>query len=153
MLLAVHVGLPLARPEGRADRRLRSIDVALGLVLLSFLVRETLAGARRQRLRRRVLVVGARACELDANKMTAGVFRHGDLASSRDATVLFSKDGKTATVHLVQYPEAISLRTNGKSDGSINLDRDGERGTDEITMVLTGALPLALQARGEDAPR
>ena len=48
-------------------------------------------------------------------------------------------------MHLVKYPEAVSLRTNGKSDGSINLDRDGVRGTDEITMVLTGALPLALR--------
>src|SRR5207253_10637998 len=80
-----------------------------------------------------------------ANKMTAGVFRHGDLASSRDATVLFRKDGKTATVHLVKYPEATSLRTNGKSDGSINMDLNGERGSDEVTMVLTGALPLALK--------
>src|SRR5438034_461632 len=41
--------------------------------------------------------------------------------------------------------EAASLRTNGKSDGSINLDRDGVRGTDEITMVLSAALPLALK--------
>ena len=54
--------------------------------------------------------------------MTAGVFRHGDVGASRDATILFSKDGKTATVHLVKYAEAISLRTNGKSDGSINLN-------------------------------
>ena len=85
--------------------------------------------------------------ELDANKMTAGVFRHGDLASSRDVAVLFNKDGKTATVHLVKYPEATSLRTNGKSDGSINMDPNTERGSDEITMVLTGALPSASTRR------
>ena len=60
-------------------------------------------------------------------------------------------DGKTATVHLVKYPEAISLRTNGKSDGSINLNAEGERGTDEITMVLTAALPLALKPETRSA--
>src|SRR5262249_41495160 len=92
-----------------------------------------------------VCVALALGLELDPTKRTAGVFRHGDLASSRDAPVLFNKDGKTATVHLVKYPEATSLRTNGKSDGSINMDRNGPRGTDEITMVLTGALPLALK--------
>ena len=81
------------------------------------------------------------------------MFRHGELATSRDATILFAKDGKTATVHLVQYADATSLRTNGKSDGSINMDRDGARGTDEITMVLTAALPLALKPETRRAPR
>jgi spermidine synthase len=79
------------------------------------------------------------------------VFRHGEVAASRDAQVLFHKDGKTATVHLVRYPDAVSLRTNGKSDGSINMDLSGERGTDEVTMVLTAALPLALKPDARSA--
>ncbi|HEX5766885.1 MAG TPA: hypothetical protein VFX94_01515, partial [Burkholderiales bacterium] len=83
--------------------------------------------------------------ELDVHKMTAGVFRHGELDNSRDASILFAKDGKTATVHLVKYPDATSLRTNGKSDGSINMDPAGQRGSDEITMVLSAAMPLALR--------
>jgi spermidine synthase len=83
--------------------------------------------------------------------MTAGVFRYGELAASRDAKVLYNRDGKTATVHLVRYPDATSIRTNGKSDGSINLDRSGPRGSDEITMVLTGALPLALKPEARTA--
>ena len=83
--------------------------------------------------------------------MTAGVFRHGELQSAHDATVLFAKDGKTATVHLVRYADATSLRTNGKSDGSINMDASGERGTDEITMVLTAALPLSLKPQAKSA--
>jgi spermidine synthase len=89
--------------------------------------------------------------QLDVNKMTAGVFRHGELESSRDAQVLFQKDGKTATVHLAKYDETLSLRTNGKSDGSINMEGAGVRGTDEITMVLTGALPLALKPDARSA--
>jgi hypothetical protein len=51
----------------------------------------------------------------------------------------------------VKYADAVSLRTNGKSDGSINLEAGGVRGTDEITMVLTGALPLALKPDARSA--
>jgi spermidine synthase len=79
------------------------------------------------------------------------VFRHGEIGASQDAKILFQKDGKTATVHLVKYSDATSLRTNGKSDGSINMDERGERGTDEITMVLTAALPLALKPETKTA--
>src|SRR5882762_3760877 len=141
VVLAVHVGLPLVGLKGTLLAG-ALIDAALGLALLAQL-RARLAYAAA--LCAAVFVALALGVELDANKMTSGVFRHGDLASSRNAAVLFNKDGKTATVHLVRYPEATSLRTNGKSDGSINLDADGARGSDEITMVLTGALPLALK--------
>lgn len=141
VILAVHLGLPQLGLKGTLIAG-SLVDVVLGLVLLAT-------------VSKRFAIYAAAACastflavaitvELDASKMTAGVFRYGDLADSRDAPILFSRDGKTATVHLVQYPDAISLRTNGKSDGSINMDPEGERGTDEVTMVLTGALPLAL---------
>jgi len=143
VLFAVHVGLPSLGLKGTLFVG-ALVDVALGFLLL-----------RRSVVDPRTLVAAAAASaavflplafefELDANKMTAGVFRHGDLAASRDATVLFNKDGKTATVHLVAYPEATSLRTNGKPDGSI-AHPGKPRGTDEVTMVLTGALPLALK--------
>ncbi len=138
VVLAVHVGLPLLGLKGTLMAGCL-VDVALGLVLLrkiGFLVPAVCATL--------FATVGF-IVQLDANKMTAGVFRHGDLASSRDARILFNKDGKTATVHLVQYSEAVSLRTNGKSDGSIVMNPDSERGTDEITMVLTGAVPLSLK--------
>jgi len=143
VLFAINVGLPGLGLKGTLIAG-AGVDALLGLVLL----RDAALGAR-------ALAAAAAACaalfvpmvfafELDANKMTAGVFRHGDLESSRDARVLFNADGKTATVHLVEYPGAVSLRTNGKSDGSI-ASPGRPRGTDEITMVLTGALPLALK--------
>ncbi|HZE60471.1 MAG TPA: hypothetical protein VE085_07945 [Burkholderiales bacterium] len=141
VLATVHIGLPVLGLKGSLVVG-ALIDATLGFVLLAFLSEKYRVAAGATVM---VFVATTLGVELDANKMTAGVFRHGDLASSRDATVLFNKDGKTATVHLVKYPEATSLRTNGKSDGSINLDRDGARGSDEITMVLTGALPLALK--------
>src|SRR5712692_3007419 len=149
VILAVHAGLPAIGLKGTLISGCL-VDCALGMILLhAFDLRRrvvfALAGCA-------ILFLGVGlAVELDANKMTAGVFRHGELATSRDAQVLFKQDGKTATVHLVRYPEALSLRTNGKSDGSINMALDGERGSDEITMVLTGALPLALDPSAKSA--
>src|SRR3990172_9584727 len=74
--------------------------------------------------------------------MASGVFRRGELYTERDAKLIFHKDGKTATVSMMDFSEGRSLRTNGKSDGAINM-KPGARISDEITMVLTGALPLA----------
>ena len=144
VVFAVHVGLPLLGIKG-ALLVACLVDAALGLVLLGAF------GTRVARLRAAAVcaaafVAVAAGVRLDVNKMTAGVFRHSTLETSRDAQVLYARDGKTATVHLVKYPDdALSLRTNGKSDGSINLERSADRGSDEITMVLTGALPLALR--------
>jgi len=147
VLVAVHAGLPLLGLKGTLILG-AAVDVALGLVLLRFLERPMrYAAAACAGL---FLAVGL-GVELDVHKMTAGVFRHGELQSSSEATILFNKDGKTATVHLVKYSDATSLRTNGKSDGSINMNAAGERGTDEITMVLTAALPLALKPDAKSA--
>jgi predicted membrane-bound spermidine synthase len=143
VLAAVHLGLPLIGLKGALLAGC-AVDMLLGIILLRTLNLKRHWRAAAIACAGAILVIGL-TVELDANKMTAGVFRYGELATSRDAEILYRKDGKTATVHLVKYPEAVSLRTNGKSDGSINLDRDGPRGTDEITMVLTGALPLALR--------
>src|SRR3989454_8710965 len=149
VLLAVHLGLPLLGIKGALIAGC-AVDIALGLLLfVIFSPRKVTVWSAA--VAGMALLVVALAVQLDANKMTAGVFRHGDLAASRDAKILFQKDGKTATVHLVKYIEAVSLRTNGKSDGSINLERDGVRGTDEITMVLTAAVPLALKPEAKSA--
>ncbi len=148
VVLAVHLGLPLAGITGSLIAA-ALLDAALGIVLLAaFAQRAALPAALACAA---VFLAVALGVQLDANKMTAGVFRHGDLEASRNAKVLFARDGKTATVHLVKYSDAISLRTNGKSDGSINLERSGDPGTDEITMVLTGALPLALHPAPKSA--
>jgi predicted membrane-bound spermidine synthase len=147
VLAAVHIGLPLLGLKGTLIAG-ALIDVALGLVLLHSLKQSLVLVAATCGALFLAVAIGI---ELDVHKMTAGVFRHGELQTSKDATILFNKDGKTATVHLVKYPDATSLRTNGKSDGSINMDTAGERGTDEITMVLTAALPLALKPETKSA--
>jgi spermidine synthase len=143
VVLAVHLGLPLL---GLKFTLLAGclVDAVLGITLLLLFSSKKNTWKFVTAICAAIFVALGALVHLDAHKMTAGVFRHGELATSRDAKILFAKDGKTATVHLVQYADATSLRTNGKSDGSITLDRDAVRGSDEITMVLTAALPLAL---------
>jgi spermidine synthase len=153
VLLAVHVGLPALGLKGAMVAG-SAVDAALGLALLWRFVP-----------RRRELAGAVSACallflpvtllyRLDASKMTSSVFRHGELDSSSTAKILYQKDGKTATVHLVDYSGTYSIRTNGKSDGSIIM-KDGPEGrrpgSDEITMVLTGAIPLALKPHAKSA--
>lgn len=150
VLVAVHAGLPWLGLKGTLIAG-ALLDAVLGIILLWRFAAGPRALALAAALCAALFVPLATRFELDPRKMTAGVFRHGDLSGSREATILYQKDGKTATVHLVRYPEATSIRTNGKSDGSVNLDPDGRRGTDEITMVLTGALPLALKPEAKSA--
>jgi len=149
VLVAVHFGLPVLGLKGTLMLG-ALVDALLGIALLwRFAPGRTATLALVSCLL--AFVPLAVLFELNPNKLTAGVFRHGDLSSSADARILYAKDGKTATVHLAGYGETISIRTNGKSDGSINMDRAGTRGSDEITMVLTGALPLALKPAATSA--
>jgi spermidine synthase len=150
VLLAVHLGLPLLGLKATLILA-ALLDAALGLLLLYRFAPQRWPFTASAAACVLAFVPTSLAFELDANKMTAGVFRHGELSSTRDAAILFDRDGKTATVHLVRYADATSIRTNGKSDGSINLDPAGTRGSDEITMVLTAAVPLALKPDAKTA--
>ena len=150
VLFALHIGLPVLGLKATVISG-GALDAALGLALLYAFAPRRAHWRAAAVASAAVLLPLAVAFQLDAHKMTAGVFRHGDLASSRDAEILFQADGKTATVHLVRYGDAVSLRTNGKSDGSIVTDREAERGTDEVTMVLTAAIPLALRPEARSA--
>jgi len=149
VLFALNVGLPLLGLKTTLVLG-AAVDALLGFVLLRNAALAPRALAVALMASAALFLPMAFAFQLDVNKMTAGVFRHGELESSRNAEILFNADGKTATVHLVAYPGAVSLRTNGKSDGSI-ANPDQPRGTDEITMVLTGALPLALKPEARAA--
>jgi spermidine synthase len=157
VLAAVHIGLPALGLKGTLIAG-ALVDALLGFVLLyRFASGRTAPAPWRWPLAATAaasllaFLAVALLFELNPNKLTAGVYRHGDLSASATAKIIFDKDGKTATVHLVGYGEMLSIRTNGKSDGSINMDRAGVRGSDEITMVLTAALPLALKPDAKSA--
>jgi predicted membrane-bound spermidine synthase len=139
---AAHLGMPLLGLKGMIAAG-AALDVALGLVLLW-----RFADAPRARLVSAALAlvsftVVLSAVHLDSYKMASGVFRRGALYSESDASMQFYRDGKTTTVSLMDFGTSRSLRTNGKSDGAINMDPQGARISDEVTMTLTAAIPLA----------
>ncbi|TMH84224.1 MAG: hypothetical protein E6H45_12195, partial [Betaproteobacteria bacterium] len=147
---AAHIGMPLLGLKGLIAAG-AALDAGLGLVLLW-----RAAGGPRLRIGAAGLSLASFAAvlasvHLDAYKMASGVFRRGELYSASDATLLFHRDGKTTTVSLMDFGTDRSLRTNGKSDGAINMNPDGPRVSDEITMTLTAAIPLAYRPNAASA--
>ena len=147
--VAAHIGMPLLGLKGLISAG-AAVDVALGLVLLwrlgiSFRLPATATAVSAAAF---ALVLGV--VQLDTYRMASGVFRRGDLYTEKDAKLVYYKDGKTTSVALMDFEDDRSLRTNGKSDGAINM-AGGPIVSDEITMTLTGALPLAFKPDAREA--
>ena len=83
--------------------------------------------------------------ELDELKMASGVFRYGIFLSPENSKVIYYRDGKTATISVVDIGNSRSIRTNGKPDASIEFHNRTRPSTDEPTMVLAGTLPFAFK--------
>jgi predicted membrane-bound spermidine synthase len=91
------------------------------------------------------LVIAIFFTTLDPMKLASGVFRHGMARHQAGTQVLWLEHGKTATVSLVDVAGRVSIATNGKPDAALNMRAPGAA-PDEITMVMAGALPLALHS-------
>lgn len=78
----------------------------------------------------------------DPLRQISGVFRTG-VAHLGGADVNYLRDGKTATVALFTAGNQMTISTNGKPDASLTPLADVPT-QDEITMIMLGALPLAL---------
>jgi predicted membrane-bound spermidine synthase len=144
VVIAVHllmewVGLKATVLAGAA------IDLALGVVLLASSAGE---GARARSWSWAMPAVAALAVflafafafDIDPRKSASGVFRGGAARISPDDKVIFHRDGKTATVDVVESRGALAIRTNGKVDAAIG-SGDTAIG-DEYTMALLALLPL-----------
>jgi len=150
VVLAAHVGMPLLGLKGLIVAG-ALIDVVLGLVLLWRYRAAMLQPVLATVIAALGFAVVLPLFSLDAHKMASGVFRRGDLFAESDVKVISHHDGKTTTVSMLDFSEGRSLRTNGKSDGAINMNPLGARISDEITMVLTAALPLAYLPQAKHA--
>jgi spermidine synthase len=153
--LAAHLLLPGLGVKGALAVG-AALDVALGVALLFRFADASPRWRAPAPLAASLVCIGAFTAilggtVLDPIRMASGVYRRGDLYTARDAGLVYYKDGKTTSVALLQFGEGLSLRTNGKSDGAINLDDTGERISDEATMVLTAALPLAVKPDAKHA--
>jgi len=119
------------------------VDMGIGL----FLLRHTAVSKPDRRglaiaggLAALALFVGIRA-HYDPLLLASGVFRHGNANNLKGAEIVFYRDGKTASVSTFRSGNNLTIATNGKPDAGV--DMAGGRGTDEATMVLLAALPLA----------
>ena len=121
---AIHIALGLSRVVARDRKVTRDALVPVGLSLAVFgLV---------------VFVVS-----LDRAKMASGVYRTGMASLPEGASVVYLRDGKTATISLIQRNGTVTIATNGKPDASVQMG-PGQPTVDESTMVLAAAIPLSM---------
>jgi len=146
---AAHLGLPLLGLKNLVATG-AAIDALLGVYLLWRATSHRLLAPLAGGVVALALVLAFAVVQFDVHRMVSGVFRHGTVFSPAEIKPLYYRDGKTATVSLVEFPEGTSIRTNGKSDGAINL-KPGARISDEVTTVLLAALPLAVKPEARNA--
>ena len=98
------------------------------------------------------LVVIAAFFDIDPRRSASGVFRTGMARLNPSSTVLYHRDGKTATVDVIEGDNAFRvIRTNGKSDASITMREGRTPSPDEFTMALLGMLPLGHNPTAKNA--
>ena len=142
VVLAVHVLMDTLGLKGTILVG-AAIDVVLGVVLIAA---TRAPGTRRIPLAIPIgvavaaLAVLAVGFELDPRRTASGVFRSGAARLTAGDKIVYHRDGKTATVDVVDHGRVRAIRTNGKSDAAIGL---GEiPASDEYTMALLAILPL-----------
>lgn len=127
-----------------------AVDVLIGLALLR--------GPRPGRWTpAAVVAAGASAVVLgsmmhwglpDRLLQSAGVFRYGKTdVSGRE--LKFYRDGATASISVVALSGATVISTNGKPDAGLNAANQPPT-KDEITMLMLGAMPLAVHPQARD---
>jgi spermidine synthase len=81
-----------------------------------------------------------------AAHQASGVFRHGQLSEA--SKIIYYKDGPTASISVRDQGENWVISTNGKPDAGLS-SFESEPSSDEVTMLMLGALPLALHKAPE----
>ena len=83
--------------------------------------------------------------QLDLHRMSSGVYRQGVFLTPAMANLRFYRDGKTASVAVLDLDTTRNIRTNGKSDAAIEMAAGKRAAPDEYTMATAAALTLALK--------
>ncbi len=80
---------------------------------------------------------------LDELKMASGVYRFGQFMTDSSTKLRFHRDGKTASISVLETATGLDIRTNGKTDAAIRtVERDKVSTSDEHTMELAAILPF-----------
>ncbi len=145
IIFTVFIGMPILGLKGAVLFGC-SLDILLGLFLLS----------RSKLSNKNPLVIftaipGIVICimlfmfDLNIWKMNSEIFRKGRLLTGADAEILFHKDAKTSSVGVLRYKNgSVSIKTNGKTDGSIVMNNSDRTTDDETTATILAALPIAM---------
>ncbi len=120
----IHIVLGLSRFAARGRRTSRNPIIAAVLCLAAF-------------------GFVAFVIRLDRSRMASGVYRTGSAALPEGAAVAYMRDGKTATISLIEGHGTVTIATNGKPDASVQMG-PGRATIDESTMVLAAAIPLSM---------
>jgi len=129
-------------------------DLVLGIVLLRHALEPervraylgTLAGCGA------ALVAALLLAQFDPAAMAGGVYRTGDARLNKDIRVAYYQDGSTASVaSYITKQGVVAIATNGKADASIQMIPEKAPTADELTMVMSGLLPLATNPQAHTA--
>lgn len=122
------------------------VDIGIGVALFRLTVKKRIDFVRvgvSAMLSIAAALVVVFVLQLDPHKLSSGVYRSGDARLSKNVEILYYKDGKTSTVTLFQSGPMLSIATNGKVDAGAVITKQSRPASDEPTMVLLGAIPLA----------
>jgi spermidine synthase len=117
-------------------------DIALGLYLISKseLVKKHFVSAAALSLA--ALGFVTLFVKYDPLLIGSGVYRFGTIDTPADRKPLYHQDGKTATISVKAADTVHVIATNGKPDAGMETDLKKPMSSDEITMVMLGAMPL-----------
>jgi predicted membrane-bound spermidine synthase len=151
VFLAVHVlipgvGLKLAMIAAAVA------DLVLGVILLRPDTRQAPVPSVQLRPYFIALLISAIATALtlsfakfDPIAMSSGVYRTGKARSVSDGTLIYYRDGKTASIAVLENEGGTrTIATNGKPDASISMSLQKPPTIDEITMIMAAVLPLGM---------
>lgn len=124
------------------------LDILIGIALLrinTFTSRQFVATGLATGLAFICLISAITLVHFDPMRLSAGVYRTGNVELTKDEKVVFYRDGKTASVATIQNNKNGHLRisTNGKVDAAIAIAEGAGASSDEPTMVLLSAIPMA----------
>ena len=98
-----------------------------------------------------LFTVMASTFHIDPRRSSSGVFRTGSARISAGEQIAFHRDGKTATVDVIDFNHVRSIRTNGKSDAALSMSALRGPTSDEYTMALLALLPMGHQPKAQSA--
>ncbi len=150
IFVAVHAAMPMLGLKGMLGLG-AGIDIALGLTLAWRAFPQARIPALATAAGLAAVLAAMVGITFDENKMASGVYRSGLLVDAGKEAILYHHDGKTATVSVMKIGDILSIRTNGKSDASINLSAASGEYDDESTQIMLGAMPLLLHPRARTA--